>query len=59
MIIVAYRGTGNIAYGTILFKIDAWAQDAYEQARAYISDKCWIPTEEKITMMGDMIIWVE
>lgn len=59
MIAVAYRGNGNIEQGTILFKIDAWAKDAYEQARQYIKDNHWLPTEEQITMMGDMIIWVQ
>ncbi len=59
MILVAYRGTGNIERGTILYRIDAWIQDAYEQAREYIRDKHWLPTEEQITMNGDMIIWVE
>ena len=59
MIIVAYRGSGNIAKGTILFKIDAWMQDSYEQAREYIRKKHWLPTEEEITLNGNMIIWVE
>lgn len=59
MILVAYRGSGNIEYGKILFKIDAWAQGAYEQAREYIKTNHWLPTEQKITLNGDMIIWVE
>lgn len=59
MLMVAYRGSGNIAKGTILFKVDAWQQDCMEQAMAYIRKEHWVPTGEEVTLNGNMIIWVE
>lgn len=59
MLMVVYRGTGNIAKGTILFKVDAWQKDCMEQARNFIHDGHWIYTENQITINGDMILWVE
>ena len=42
----------------ILFKIDAWDVDAEGTAIRWAKDNGYKLVDSKITMMGDMIIWV-
>lgn len=45
--------------GKILFRCDAWDRDCEEKARAFIREKKLRVLEDKITMMGDRVVWVE
>ena len=45
--------------GTILNRIDAWVYGAEDIMKQWIKDSGFTLVEEQITMMGDMILWVE
>ena len=43
----------------ILNRCDAWVLDAEHLMRKWASENGWVVTDVEITMMGDMVIWVE
>lgn len=43
----------------ILNRCDAWEQNGELRMRRWAREEGWVPTEIEITLMGDMIIWVE
>lgn len=54
MIIVARKNDG-----AIIARYEAWATGAYENALADIDRDGFCYLSEEITMMGDMVIWVQ
>lgn len=54
MLIIALKRCGKI-----LFRIDAWDRDCEKKAREFIRGKKLKVLEDKITMMGDRVVWVE
>lgn len=59
MIYVVYRGNGNMEKGTILNRCDAWVMDGEKLMKRWARENGWVPVEIEITMMGNMVIWVE
>lgn len=49
----------NINDNRILYRIDAWAHNAYENAIETIKTLGYKYAKEEITFNGDMVIWVE
>lgn len=43
----------------ILNRCDAWEHDSEGKMRRWCRDNGWILADIEITMMGDMIMWVE
>ena len=54
MIYVVVRNSNEI-----INRCDAWENGGEERMRREAHEAGWVPMESEITMMGDMIIWVE
>lgn len=46
------------ATNKVLFTVDAWCRDCFEQAQAFAEENNWYVINKQITFAGDMIWWV-